>query len=70
MKLHGIEGRKNEIFQQFDQQKMELIRRFDEAKARVAEELDTREASDISRLQGVKYEVEQIYRNWCRYMRL
>jgi len=63
MHLQGIEGRRDEIVRHFDQQKVEMSRRFDEAKTRVLEELDAHDASDISRLQGVKCGVEAMRTN-------
>ena len=63
MQLQGIEGRRDEIVLQLNQQKTELIRRFDEAKARIVEELDSHDTSDISRLQGVKQEVGTMQTN-------
>jgi len=60
MQLQGIEGRRNEIVRSFDQQQVELIRRFDEDKARLLAELDTYDEADISRLQGVKGDVEDM----------
>ena len=63
MQLQGIQGRRDKIVRQLDQQKEELIRRFDAAKTRVLEELDTRDEADISRLQGVKCRLEAMRTN-------
>jgi len=63
MQLQSIEGRRDQVARQLHHKKMEFVKRFDEAKARIEEELDELNASDISRLKGVKRNVETMQTN-------